>query len=73
MCTGVGLILITALVGVGFAMFSPAKLQSEQFQIRQQALLMFQQMGETPQLIDADSIVAMANPAIEQLTSGEVS
>jgi hypothetical protein len=61
--------LVTLVVGVGFAIVSPDKLQSEEYQIRQQALLMFQQMGAAPQLIDPSNIVAIANPAVERAAS----
>jgi hypothetical protein len=56
-------------VGVGFAVLCPDKLQSEDFQLRHQALVMFQQKGEAPQLIDPTTIVAIANPALEQKSS----
>jgi len=58
---------------VGFAIFHPEKLQSEQYQLRQQALLVIQQMGETPQAVDIGNIVAMANPVVEKLASPEAS
>jgi hypothetical protein len=53
-----GLVIMVGLVGASLAFFRPDKLQSEEYQLRQQALLMFQQMGGSPQVIDPASIVA---------------
>jgi hypothetical protein len=66
--TALALAIITTVVGVGFAIFHPERLQSEDFQIRQQALLMFQQ-GSPPQVIDPVNIVAIANPALAQTST----
>ena len=67
----IAVLLVTILVGVGFAIFSPGRLQSEEYQLKHQALMMFQQMGAPPQLIDPSSVVAIANPTHEQPKVGE--
>jgi hypothetical protein len=54
-----GLVTMVGLVGAGLALFRPDKLQSEEYRLRQQALLMIQQMGSTPQVIDSSTIVAI--------------
>jgi hypothetical protein len=59
-----GLVMMTGLVGAGLAVFRPDKLQSEEYQLRQQALLMIQQMGSVPQLIDPSNIVAIVKSTI---------
>lgn len=66
----VSILIVTLLVGVGFAMFKPEKLQSEEYQIKQQALMMMEQMGAAPQIIDPQNIVALANPAVQSLAAG---
>lgn len=57
---------VTLFVGVMFAAFSPDKLQSEDFQIRQKAMVMLQRAGAMPKEIDLTSIAAIANPAATQ-------
>jgi hypothetical protein len=54
--------LISATVAIGLAVFRPEKLQSEDYQLRQKALLIFEKMGQAPQPVDPESIVAIANP-----------
>jgi hypothetical protein len=50
---------VTLLMAIYLAVFRPEKLQSEDYQLRQQALLM---MGRVPQPVDPKNIVAIANP-----------
>lgn len=57
---------VAILVGIWFALFNPGKLQSEEYQLKQQALSILQQMGAAPKEIDPASIAAIANPALAQ-------
>jgi hypothetical protein len=56
----------TLCVAIGFAIFKPDKLQSEEYQLKQQALVILEQMGVAPLLVDPQNIVAIANPAAQQ-------
>ncbi len=59
-----GLVIMTGFVGAGLAVFRPDKLQSEEYQLRQQALLVIQQVGSTPRGIDSASIVAIVKSTV---------
>jgi hypothetical protein len=61
------LLFVPAAIGVGFAIYRPDKLQSEEYQLRQQAITVIQQMGGAPQIFDTASIVAIANPALREM------
>lgn len=67
---GVFPIGITCLGFVGFALFRPEKLQSEDYQIRHESLQLIQQKaGRLP--ISPTSIEAIANPDTPRLGSGD--
>jgi hypothetical protein len=52
-------LVVTLLIGSGFAIFNASRLQSENFQIRQQSLQLLQGR-ERLEVIDADAVVAIA-------------
>ena len=56
---GLSLVLLTVLAGVYLILFRPDKLQSEDYQLRQQALLMIKQSSPTTQTIDPSHLVAL--------------
>ena len=58
-----GLVVLTALAGCYLVLFRPEKLQSEEYQLRQQALLLIQQSSATRQAIDAANLVALVKSA----------
>jgi hypothetical protein len=58
-----GLVVLTTLAGCYLVLFRPEKLQSEEYQLRQQALLLIQQSSVTRQTIDAASLVALVKSA----------
>jgi hypothetical protein len=53
------LVILTGLVGFYLALFRPDKLQSEEYQLRQQALLLIQQISTTTQAINPAHVVAL--------------
>jgi hypothetical protein len=53
--------VVTACVGIGFAISKPEKLQSEDYQLRQQSLQLLQGVNE-PIVIDA--VTAITNPKL---------
>jgi hypothetical protein len=60
---------ITCIGFLGFAIFRPEKLQSEDYQIRHESLQIIQQkVGQLE--IDSTSLEAIANPNVPQLPSG---
>jgi hypothetical protein len=62
---GAAPLLITLGIAIGFAIFSPARLQSEDFQLRQHSLQLLQGRHR-PEVIDADAVVAIANPELSR-------
>jgi hypothetical protein len=54
-------IALTSGIGLRFALRMPEKLQSEDYQLRQQSLQMLQGAEGGP-IVDAEAIVAIANP-----------
>ena len=58
-------VLVTLLIAIGFAIFSPSRLQSEDFQIRQHSLQLLQGK-DRPTVIDAEAVVALANPSLPE-------
>jgi hypothetical protein len=54
-----GLVGLTGLAGFYLVLSRPDKLQSEDFQLRQQALLLIQQSGTSAQVINSADIVAL--------------
>jgi hypothetical protein len=62
-------ILTGCVVGIRLAFFDPDKLQSEDYQIRQQAMEIIKQKGSPIEMIES-SLEAMVNPAI-QLIGGD--
>ncbi len=63
-------VVITCLAFIGFAIFRPEKLQSEDYQIRHESLQVIQSKTGRIQL-SPTSIEAIANPNIKQLASKE--
>ncbi len=60
-------LIVTNFIAVRFAIVSPEKLQSEDYQLRHQSLQILQ--GATgPQVFDSNAIIAIANPALPALT-----
>lgn len=51
----------TLIIGGMFAIWKPEKLQSEDYQIRQQALVLMKQ-GSRGAVLDTSAVVAVANP-----------
>jgi hypothetical protein len=64
--TGITPIVFTCLVGGYFAIKNPEKLQSEDYQLRKQALELIQQKG-TRFDVEATSVDAIANPQVRSL------
>jgi hypothetical protein len=58
---GAAPLITTLLIALGFAIFDPTRLQSEDFQIRQRSLQLIQGRGQ-PEIIDVEAVVAIANP-----------
>lgn len=56
-------IALTCGVGLMFAIKSPEKLQSEDFQLRQQSLQILQG-AQGGQILDAQALIAITNPAL---------
>src|SRR5208283_5914226 len=56
-------VVLSTLVGTYLAFFKPDKLQSEDYQIRQQALLTIQQMGPASHIKELSSIVEIVKSA----------
>lgn len=64
-------IIITCSISVGFALYKPEKLQSEDYQLRHESLQIIQQKGGKI-VVDPASIEAIANPVTsKQLETGE--
>jgi hypothetical protein len=57
-----GVVVLTGLAGAYLVLFRPDKLQSEEYQLRQQALLLIQQTSAT-QPINASAIAALLKSA----------
>jgi hypothetical protein len=53
------LVILAGLAGLYFALFRPDKLQSEEYQLRQQALLLIQQSSTTAHAINPADIAAL--------------
>jgi len=62
-CVALSLVSLTGLAGFYLVLFRPDKLQSEEYQLRQQALLLIQQSSATTQTIDPADIVALVKSA----------
>jgi hypothetical protein len=60
---------VTCIGFMGFAIFKPDKLQSEDYQIRHESLQIIQQKSGQME-ISTTSLEAIANPAVPQLPSG---
>lgn len=58
---------IAGLAYVGFAICSPDRLQSEEFQIKNISYKLYEQ-GKIPEGIDADSLVGVPAPIINELS-----
>jgi hypothetical protein len=60
-----GAVVVLVVLGIGlmFAIRCPDKLQSEDYQLRQQSLQMLQGAAGT-EVIDAEAVVAIANPGV---------
>jgi hypothetical protein len=54
-----GLVILTALAGLYLVIFRPDKLQSEDYQLRQQALLLIQQSSTSVQAMDPAHVAAL--------------
>ena len=68
---GVIPVVVTCLGFAGFAIFKPDKLQSEDYQIRHEALQIIQQ--KTGQMVvDPTSLHAITNPVQKQIEEGGV-
>lgn len=63
-------IAVACLGFVGFAIFRPDKLQSEEYQLRHESLQLIQQKSGRIAL-NATSIEAIANPQARQIESRE--
>lgn len=61
---------VTCLGFIGFALFRPEKLQSEDYQLRHESLQIIQQKAGRLR-IPVTSIEAIANPKVLRLTSSE--
>ena len=57
------LVILTALAGFYLVLFRPDKLQSEEYQLRQQALLLIQQSSTTSHALNPADIVALLRSA----------
>jgi hypothetical protein len=55
--------LVTLLIGLGFSIFKPALLQSEDYQLRAQSLQLLQGR-KRHEVIDPDAVIALANPVL---------
>jgi hypothetical protein len=58
-----GLVSLTGIAGFYLVLFRPDKLQSEEYQLRHQALLLIQQSSPTTQAINPADIVALLKSA----------
>jgi hypothetical protein len=56
-------VVLSVLAGLYLVLFRPDKLQSEEYQLRQQALLLIQQSGATTQAISPADIAALIKSA----------
>jgi len=68
LAVSIGPILLTCIAGGYFALVKPDKLQSEDYQLRQQSIQMLQGREGT-QVIEAMTVIA--NPAAPALPAGE--
>lgn len=59
-------LVVTSFIALRFAMRSPEKLQSEDYQLRQQSLQILQ-TATGGEIIDAQAVIAIANPALPAL------
>jgi hypothetical protein len=57
------LVVLAGFAGLYFALFRPDKLQSEDYQLRQQALLLIQQSSTTTKAVNPADIVALVKSA----------